>query len=332
MNAPYQWQSEAWDQACAAIERGAHALLIAGARGVGKRDFALHLAARYLCDSASIAGAACGSCESCRWIAAGTHPDFALIEPPVDDDDDGNTLAATHARSRPIGVDQVRAITELLSLTAHRASGKVIVITPANSLNVAASNALLKNLEEPPAGALFILVADRPAMLLPTVRSRCQSVSIRLHDASSASTWLQSQGVAHPELGLALCGGAPLEAAAIGADAAWSRRRALLTSLCEERFDPIALAETYRDLAPQLVLSWLQKWSFDLLLMRTANRIRYHLDLQDVFAVMMKRVDDIRLSRIHRRLLAMQRHVNHPLNPRLLMEDMLLSCRLRDAE
>ena len=82
----YRWHAEAWHLAQAALARGAHALLIAGARGLGKRELALDLAASYLCAVRGEDGLACGVCESCHWLAAGTHPDFTLVEPPADDE------------------------------------------------------------------------------------------------------------------------------------------------------------------------------------------------------------------------------------------------------
>src|SRR5262245_48350523 len=81
----YDWQREAWHLAHAAIERGAHALLIAGAHGVGKREFALKLAAGRLCAAGAQVSAPCGSCDSCHWFLAGTHPDFLLVEPIRDE-------------------------------------------------------------------------------------------------------------------------------------------------------------------------------------------------------------------------------------------------------
>src|SRR5690606_18296175 len=97
MSAPptvFAWQQSAWRIARAALARGAHALLLAGARGCGKRDLALALAASYLCDTPETDGHACGECESCHWLAAGTHPDFALVEPQEDEDEDAEAKAA----------------------------------------------------------------------------------------------------------------------------------------------------------------------------------------------------------------------------------------------
>lgn len=331
--ATYGWHTEAWRHAHAAVARGAHALLVTGAGGLGQRDFALQFAAHYLCSASATGTEACGDCESCHWLAAGTHPDFALVEPPADEPDaERGAAAASAARAKPIGVDQIRELAGLMALTAHHGAGKVVIIHPAESLNLAASNALLKNLEEPPAGVLFILVTDRTALLLPTVRSRCLTITIRLNDLAMAEAWLAAQGCEEPGVQLALCGGAPVEAYAIAADPTWKRRRDFLGRLGEEAADAVALAERFRDLPPPIMLSWLQKWTFDLMLARTCCRTRYHVDMSAQIGKIAGKVDPIALSRLHRSLLAMQRHAHHPLNPRLFLEQMLISYKLALAE
>ena len=326
-DAQFSWHADAWQLGQAAIARGAHALLIAGARGVGKRDFALRLAASCLCERRERDGSACGSCESCRWFLAGTHPDFLLLEPTRDEPDtEGTTRNAAPAREHPINVDQIRRLGESLALSSHRESGKVVVIYPAEAMNAAAANALLKNLEEPPSRTLFLLVAHRPAMLPPTVLSRCQRLQVQVSDLQAAERWLKGQGIEDAALQLALSGGAPLEALENANDDLQARRSPLLRSLCEPSVDAVSLAERYRDIPPAVVLAWLQKWTFDLLYMRFCGRARYHVDLSDVAEHCAARVDTHALARLHRSLLAQQRHIQHPLNPRLLIERLLIEC------
>ena len=327
MSAPeYDWQRDAWQLASAAIARGAHALLIAGARGIGKREFALKLAASRLCEGCAEIAPPCRSCDSCRWFLAGTHPDFLLVEPIKDEPETDAAPSAAGDREHPISVEQVRRLGESLALSSHRESGKVVIIHPAELMNLSASNALLKNLEEPPSRTLFLLVAHRPALLPPTVRSRCQFVPIKVTDRQAAENWLGAQGVRDARLQLALCGGAPLEARQAATDALQARRPEFLRTLCETGSDAVALAEHFRDLPPAAMLSWLQKWTFDLLQMRLAGRVRYHVDLVDLARDRAAKVDARAMSRLHRRLLAQQRHIRHPLNPRLLTEQLLIDC------
>jgi len=161
----------------------------------------------------------------------------------------------------------------------------------------------------------------------PTVRSRCQQVHIAVRDRSAAERWLKAQGVDDAPLLLALCGGAPLEALAAATTPVWERRPELLRGLTEPNTDGIALAERFRELPPAALLSWLQKWTFDLLCMRFSGHVRYHLDLIDLARALAATAEPHDLARLHRRLLGQQRSIHHPLNPRLLIEQMLMDCR-----
>ena len=229
------WQGAAAATALAARARWPHALLITGRRGIGKRSLALHFAKALLCEEPRGDGSACGHCPSCGYVAAGAHPDLRLIE-PVEYDEDGG--------SKPVDaivVDRIRELIEFAQLTAHRQRAKVVLIAPAEAMNGAAANALLKTLEEPPSGTFLLLVSDQYARLPATIVSRCRLLPAPEPDAGSANAWLAAEGVEHPQLLLAQAGGAPLLALAL-ADAAIQRERdALLDALSRpERLSPVA--------------------------------------------------------------------------------------------
>jgi DNA polymerase III subunit delta' len=145
-------------RAAVANGRLAHALLFAGPDGVGKRCVALAFAAWMHCRGGG--DDACGTCAACRQIAAGSHPDVQLV-----------TVAAG---KKEIGVDRVRELKRFMQLRPMLGTTKVAIIDDAPLLTLAAQNALLKTLEEPPDHSSLILVASNPDALLPTVRSRCQ--------------------------------------------------------------------------------------------------------------------------------------------------------------
>jgi DNA polymerase-3 subunit delta' len=198
----YPWLSEQWTQLLASAEnnRLGHALLFSGGDGLGVEGFAFAFAEYVLCEARE--QHPCGDCRSCSLFAAKSHPDFRLVRPPEE--------------GKAIGVDQIRAISQFYALKSHYAHGKVVLIHPANSMNRAASNAILKILEEPPAGALLLLVAHRYSDISMTIRSRCVRVPCDHVDRQAALEWLATQLPEQPQAGLntllRLSGGAPLSA------------------------------------------------------------------------------------------------------------------------
>jgi DNA polymerase-3 subunit delta' len=191
-----------------------HALLVYGPRGVGKLALAERAAQLFLCEGKN---KPCGSCDGCRWYLSGNHPDFRRIEPealaaqPGPGEEDA-PARKTKQPSIEIKIDQVRELAGFLNVGSHRGGRRVVLVHPAEHMNIPTANALLKDLEEPPAGAVFILVSHRPALLLPTVRSRCVAVPVPVPPRAAALEWMGRQRVAQPERWLAYAGGAPLRA------------------------------------------------------------------------------------------------------------------------
>ena len=215
-------------------ERLPHALLLHGPRGVGKLALAERLAQLLLCEHADRTQRPCGRCDGCRWYLAGNHPDFRRLEPeaiaklptPVEEAEEGTEAPARRTKqpSLFILIEQVRELAAFLNVGSHRGALRVALVHPAEDLYPNAANALLKGLEEPPAGAIFVLVSHRPARLLPTVRSRCVAVPVPIPPREAALAWLASQKVPNADRWLAFAGGAPLQALQYAADAAeWDR-------------------------------------------------------------------------------------------------------------
>ena len=205
----YPWQEDDWRRIVREFDSLPNAWLLTGPEGIGKVDFAYSLARALLCDTPLEDGRGCGQCESCRWLASGTHPDFRHLCPEAADE--GKEEGGKSARKlSQIKIEAVREIIEFSQLTAHRHGRRVVLVEPAEKLNLAAANAILKVLEEPPDNTVFLLVADRPQRLLPTIRSRCRKFSLSRPPHEVALAWLKTQGVAHAEAELAWHGGAPV--------------------------------------------------------------------------------------------------------------------------
>ena len=174
------WLRRYGQQMAAALAQGtlAHAWLLQGTQGIGKHLLAEYLAQLMLCAAPS-QDQPCGQCRSCQLIAAGTHPDKVVLEP--------------EEAGKPIKIDAVRELVSQLQLTPQVAKRKMVLIDPAEAMNVNAANALLKTLEEPPGAAILLLISHAPGRLLATIRSRCQKLQIASPAQDSLMTWLQQQ-------------------------------------------------------------------------------------------------------------------------------------------
>ncbi|MEG2803861.1 DNA polymerase III subunit delta' [Stenotrophomonas sp.] len=182
------WQQRAYDQTVAALDAGrlGHGLLICGPAGLGKRAVALRMAQHILC-----AGEPAAARRSAQLIAAGTHPDLQLVSFIANKS--GDKLRTE------IVIEQVREISQKLALTPQYGIAQVVIVDPADAINRAACNALLKTLEEPQPGRYLWLISSDPARLPATVRSRCQRLEFKLPPREEALAWLQAQG--HAEAG-----------------------------------------------------------------------------------------------------------------------------------
>jgi len=323
------WQTEAARAMLSARAMWPHALLIDGPRGLGKRTLALNLARGLLCEAPDADGLACGRCASCHYVAAGQHPDLRMIDPFVIDED-GEVKVQD-----PILIDRIRALIDWVQLTSHRGRAKVAVIVPAESMNPAAANALLKTLEEPPPSTYLILAAHQPGRVAATLRSRCRRMAAPWPLAASAEAWLVQQGAAKPGAVLAQAGGAPLTALAIAAPEWQAEREVWMQAFARpEALSPVALAsrieaaprEQRRERLAQAI-DWSLAWTADLARAASGGAPARNVDYAAALGTLAALVAPVPLFRYHRTLLRQRALVAHPLQPRLVAEAMLIGYR-----
>ncbi|MCC7412792.1 MAG: DNA polymerase III subunit delta' [Gammaproteobacteria bacterium] len=266
----YPWQARQWQRLADARRhnRLPHALLFSGPPGIGKRHLADTLAQSLLCALPAAADLPCGECKPCCLFLAGSHPDRLLVEPLEP--------------GKAIRIDQIRDLVGFMALSRQYGRWKIVTLDPADCMNRSAANSLLKVLEEPPAGALFLLVTDRPHGLPATVRSRCQRVDVALPAAAEAGQWLAAElgsSADVPAL-LALARGAPLAARRLAqGDALTARASAAadLRALVSGQQSPVELADRWSAGDVERLLDMLQSFVRDAVIWRmTADAGHMH--------------------------------------------------------
>jgi DNA polymerase-3 subunit delta' len=319
----YLWQKKQWQHIMQQRTSLPHALLLRGRAGTGKHEFALNLSQALLCSQANTEHAACGKCPSCIWFAEGGHPDFRLIS-SEDAETTEETPKKKTAKKSQISVLQIRQLIDYLSLSSHQFnSRRIILISPAETLNIASANALLKMLEEPPANTLFLLVTSQPQRLLATIISRCQAIDMPLPNRSDALSWLTSQHITHAETVLAYAGGAPLLALQITEEGETSAN--LIKNLAlGAKLEPFTCAPLFLGIGMERAIDSLQKWAFDLVACKLTQTLHYHSQYSSALQALCKSVNLRALFNFQQKLIDAKKTANHPLNNELQLENILL--------
>ena len=241
----------------------------------------------------------------------------------------GQKIQMKHPRKKSskkshISVAQIRQLIDYLCLSSHQVNKRrIVLISPAETLNLASGNALLKMLEEPPVNTLFLLVTSQPQRLLPTIISRCQAIDMPLPNQADALNWLHNQEVNNAEFVLSYAGGAPLLALQIAEEGDLSAM--LLKLLAEgEKLDPFTCAPLFNGIGMERALNTLQKWVFDLTACKFAQHLHYHASHGNALQALSKSVDSRMLLIFNDKLLQAKKTVGHPLNNELQLENLLL--------
>ncbi len=334
-NSIYPWQRSAWAQLQQVLPRLPHALLLHGPRGTGKTVFAERFAQALLCEQPDAQGHACGTCPSCTWFLQYAHPDYRRVRPEALDEEEGEdseeegagkkSARTARAPSKDIRIDQVRALADFITVSTHRSGRRVILMYPAEALNGASANALLKMLEEPPPSTVFVLVTDSLDRLLPTILSRCRKFALPAPSAEEALAWLKQAGVPQAEVLLAAEGGAPLAALEMAA----SEMRAPVEEFVASLVAPTAeaalkTAERLQKVPALLLVTALQRWLHDLLSFKLAQRIRYYPQYRQQIAALTQSLPQEVLAQAMKGANDRRAVAEHPLSARLFIEEMLL--------
>lgn len=315
------------DQLQACLSQRGHALLLAGPSGLGQYDLALALARAWLCEAPSAAGA-CGHCGSCHAVDVRTHADLCVLMPetlslalawPLDEKAQKAIDERERKPSKLIRVDATREAVSFTQFTRSRGTTKVVLVYPAERMNTESANTLLKTLEEPVGAVRLVLATEAAHLLLPTIRSRCQTHTMAWPEQIQAIDWLLAQINANPQqratreqaqVWLQAAGGRPDDALE------WAR-----SGLHAQAWTALPQALSRGDWA--LMIGWpaaqqlavLQKLCHDLMAMASGGAPRFFPAAQLPPAPRWTA-----LATWSKELLAAARSVEHPFNPGLTQE------------
>jgi len=323
MTSIYPWQNKQWQRIIEmqAQDRLPHAILLCGPEGIGLKQFAQTIAMQLLCLSKNPeTNSACGSCQSCQLYNAGNHPDLNIIEP--------------EETGKQLKIAQVRELIEYVALKSFSGKQKIAIIEPADAMNRATANALLKTLEEPPSQSMLFLLSHRPSKLPITIRSRCQRIDFEPAYNQSGIDWLKSQLI-EPKLSaealLRLSGGGPLKALSLIEEEQLEFRLTLLKDLKlmrKKNCDPVQIAAVWQTLGLENILVWLMKIILDLIRLKLLRdrAALINLDLKEDLQDLVNSLDLVALVRNYDFVLLKYQQSTGPMNynPLSILEEIVL--------
>ena len=302
------------------LARRGHAWLLQGPSGLGQYTLGLELARAWLCEHPSAHGA-CYQCRSCHAIDVRTHADLCTLMPetlsldlswPLDEKTQKDLDDKKRKPSKEIRVEAARDMVSFSQQTRSGGRTKVVFVYPAERMNHVTANTILKTLEEPPGECRFVLASEAAHLLLPTIRSRCQTHTLVWPTEAESLSWLQSQGVPPTDAATLLraAGGRPEDALALAQNGLKAAHWASLPKAVL-RGDVSAVS----DATPSQAIAMLQKLCHDLLAVRTGAQPRFFAtqDLPAAGTV-------ASLTQWSKDLMQGARTSEHPYNPGLMFE------------
>ena len=301
-----------------AMERVSHATLIVGPPNIGKTTIACVFAQALNCTGGQ--PVPCGECLSCLKVVSGNHPDVRIMDAP----------------DQTLKISEVRDLQRELALSPHEGHWRVVVLSGFERATTEAANALLKTLEEPPAQVVLVLTATEADVLLPTIVSRCQVLSLRPLSTASVKEALMSQWGSQPEQ-------AELLAHLSGGRLGWAVRALedegllvrrdehldnLVSLMSKGRVERLAYAaELSRDLGlvREVLGLWLGWWR-DVMLLASGSQVAIiNVDQEPVLREQAGQVTIQQAQRMVARLRSIAMNIDRNVNPRLAIEVLLLS-------
>ncbi|WP_434778978.1 DNA polymerase III subunit delta' [Neisseria sp. Ec49-e6-T10] len=313
----YPWQQQNWQDITTQWQTKPNAWLFVGKAHTGKTKFATFLAQALLCENLQKGYTPCGICPSCHLFNEGIHPDFKFLKPDVEGEENSKKL-------KQIKIETVREALQFTQLSSHRGGLRVLLISPAESMNVQAANALLKVLEEPPQGVVFLLVSDKKDKLLPTIRSRCRPFSLNNPSKQDAELFLQQQGLSDIKALLAFYSGAPLFKHEPEQDELREQLLEYLSVPSLTAYLDFAAKFDQKKLALGVFLDWMQKWAMDLMWVQYADQAYFYPNYTPELKSILQKTNAMAVFTFFSQLNKLAPYGQHTLNVKLQVESIFI--------
>ena len=297
------------------------ALLIVADEGFGALELVKHFAKSLYCSHTTLTAGdsktACGECATCQMFEAQSYPDFFHVSPVADDN--------------VIKIDVIRKLIQSLSLTTQYNAPRIVVISPAQLMTHQASNSLLKTLEEPSDNTTIILLADKVSSLSATIRSRCQLITINVHDINSSKAWLTEQGCTQSDQYLSLANGVPLVALEQWQSNILDVRNELFEQflgLFDGKISPITFATKCIQIKERSVTGWVASWLADAAKVKqnVQQDMLLNTDLYPRLKLLPKKLHLKQIYSLLDQVMHIAQLESGQVNQQLLFEDFAINC------
>ncbi len=318
----YPWHEKNWKYfiQARATNHLPHALLLLGEEGIGKYILAERMARSLLCMQ-PVDFEPCGKCQSCKTYVSGANPDYTKIELAED--------------KQQISVDQIRKLSEFLTYTRSFNTHRVAIINPIERMNNNAANSLLKSLEEPTNNSVIILVASNLGKILPTIKSRCQLISIASPSKTQSLDWFQKNHteIEQAELRLDIAAFKPLKALSITDDDISARSNFLedLNNIVSENLSVVATAKKWEKTNLESLLNWQITWVQQLIkeaecgsLTSDSNNNRETDRLYLIQQALFTQIKPDKRWQLYQQLIKQKQYIHTSVNTLMFIENMLL--------
>lgn len=313
MNDILDWHKSAYSYLMKLSPKLPHAILIHGAKGLGKRSLALNFIYGLLCQNKAVDNTPCGKCQSCSLLEQISHPDFLHLKDESEDET---------KKTKNITIEQINSAIDFVSLSPHLGSIKIVFIEDVALLGINSANALLKILEEPPAYALFILVSDNLSRVLPTIISRCHKFRLTLNAKELQAPALLNEKIFDYDFWLNYYDGSPLFELELNQDQ-FNKLIATTTHPSVSNILGLTSEIDGKKVSFAFFIGFMLKWISDLASFNLSGKLKYFTSYANKVDQLNKRLSLEKLFALQDELTTLSRWTNHPLNYKLQIENLL---------